>query len=95
MFVPYITFPNITLFSIATWLSNPGRYSSAKGKETMPMIPGGIEKAGKREVDYPTRLAVCATASFLGLQLLAWCDNLGIRVVGIGLASLSSNLGDM
>jgi len=56
--------------------------------------PSGSEKASQ-QIDYPTRLTVCAVASFTGLQLLAWCDNVGIRIVGIALASLSSNLGDM
>ncbi|TGZ81330.1 hypothetical protein EX30DRAFT_286802, partial [Ascodesmis nigricans] len=41
------------------------------------------------------RLTLCAVSSFVGLQLLAWCENIGVRVMGIAAASLSSNLGDM
>jgi hypothetical protein len=95
MFVPYIRFPNITLSRMAKGLARPRECSPSKGKETTPRVPGGIENTVKRDVDYPTRLAVCAAASFLGLQLLAWHDNLVIRMLGIALASLSSNLGDM
>lgn len=48
-----------------------------------------------REVNYALRLTVCAAASFAGLQLLALVDAIGMRVVGIMLCALSSNLGDM
>lgn len=46
-------------------------------------------------VNYPLRLTICILSSFLGLQLLAWADCTGIRLLGIAMASLSSNLGDM
>jgi len=48
-----------------------------------------------REVSYPLRLSVCAASSFLGLQSLAMFSNIPIRVLGIMLAAVSSNLGDM
>ncbi|KAA8909638.1 hypothetical protein FN846DRAFT_941611 [Sphaerosporella brunnea] len=48
-----------------------------------------------REVNYTFRLAVCALSSFIGLMLLAGFENIGIRVLGVMLAALSSNLGDM
>ncbi|RPB05369.1 hypothetical protein L873DRAFT_1832630 [Choiromyces venosus 120613-1] len=64
--------------------------------------PGGISRPGtpgpgtatkvSQEINYAARLTVCATASFLGLQLLPWSDSVGIRMLGISLASLSSNL---
>ncbi|KAI5849301.1 batten's disease protein Cln3 [Morchella snyderi] len=46
-------------------------------------------------VNYPLRLTICILSSFFGLQLLAWADCTGIRLLGIAMASLSSNLGDM
>lgn len=52
-------------------------------------------KSDDGQVDYSTRLCVCAAASFSGLQMLAWCECVEARVLGIAFASLSSNLGDM
>lgn len=81
-FVPYIKFPSISeIFSFVSL----GRASN--------LTSGGTEIS--REINYAARLTVCATSSFIGLQLLAWADNVGVRMLGIALASLSSNLGDM
>lgn len=87
-FVPYIKFPSISeIFSFVSL----GRASN--------LTPGGTGAADSgeisREINYAARLTVCATSSFIGLQLLAWADNVGVRMLGIALASLSSNLGDM
>ena len=79
MFVPYITFPDVRRLFL--------KRSSGSRK-----LAGEQQTA---EVDYVVRLSVCAASSFFGLQLLAWADNVGIRVLGIAFASLSSNLGDM
>jgi hypothetical protein len=58
-----------------------------------------VIKAGKEveeeEVNYPWRIGVCSICSFVGLNLLAWSGNLFVRLIGIALASCSSNLGDL
>ncbi|KAF8428736.1 batten's disease protein Cln3 [Tirmania nivea] len=48
-----------------------------------------------RFFNYPFRLTVCCLSSFIGLQLLSFAPTLPLRVMGIMLTSLSSNLGDM
>lgn len=98
-FVPYIKFPNVSeLFSFVS----PARTSDYWGARTpggihTPRTPGHALRSSKvsQEINYAARLTVCATSSFIGLQLLAWADNVGVRMLGIALASLSSNLGDM
>ena len=93
MLVPYITFPNLTLSSVSAWLFA----EDPRCKKTPPSTPLSPAEAAAppSEVDYATRLSVCAASSFIGLQLLAWSNHVGIRILGIGFASLSSNLGDM
>ncbi|KAF8252206.1 hypothetical protein K440DRAFT_658038 [Wilcoxina mikolae CBS 423.85] len=103
MFVPYINFPDITLSTLTKWFSISD-YSPLKAKdiaseattpETETPFTLTDETKGNREVNYAARLTVCAASSFFGLQLLAWGNNVGIQILGISFASLSSNLGDM
>lgn len=49
----------------------------------------------RQEVNYTVRLTICSLSSFTGLLLLAFSPYLPLRVLGISLTSLSSNLGDM
>ncbi|KAI5809076.1 batten's disease protein Cln3 [Peziza echinospora] len=49
----------------------------------------------RKEVNYALRLSISALSSFTGLQLLSFSKSLPLRVLGISLTSLSSNLGDM
>lgn len=79
MFVPYITFPDLRKMFRGR-RSNYGKVGRSEVQE---------------EIDYMIRLSVCAGSSLLGLQLLAWANHVGLRVLGIALASLSSNIGDM
>lgn len=89
-FVPYMKFPNVSEFFSSFSASKP--WGTCTPGSTAPRIRNGEVS---REINYAARLTVCATTSFVGLQLLAWADNVGIRMLGIALASLSSNLGDM
>lgn len=62
------------------------------------LFTGGGSSVGSplsREVNYALRLVICASTSFVGLQLLALVDSIGVRVLGVMLCALSSNLGDM
>lgn len=56
-----------------------------------------VEDAAKvsAEVNYIFRFSICAICSFIGLELLAWIEYIPIRVLGIMLTSVSSNVGDM
>ena len=65
---------------------------SSRAAISTPGKPGGVEE---EEVNYPWRIGVCSVCSFVGLNLLAWSGNLLVRLVGIALASCSSNLGDL
>jgi hypothetical protein len=103
MFVPYIKFPGITLSTLTKWFSISD-YSPVNAKEitsrttTLELeTPSTLvdETKGNREVNYAARLTICAASSFFGLQLLAWGNNVGIQILGLSFASLSSNLGDM
>lgn len=33
--------------------------------------------------------------SFVGMQMVAWCESLGMRLCGVVLASVSSGLGEL
>lgn len=46
------------------------------------------------QVDYSLRFSFCAVCSFAGVQLLAWIESVPVRLAGITLAAVSSNLGD-
>lgn len=97
-FVPYIRFPNVLkMFSFLSPWRVSGPRSARTSSDTTLRISGHSPSNGKDswEINYAARLTVCATASLIGLQLLAWADNVGVRMLGIALASLSSNLGDM
>ncbi|KAF8537155.1 hypothetical protein BDD12DRAFT_807181 [Trichophaea hybrida] len=48
-----------------------------------------------KEINYPLRLVICTVSSFFGLQMLALFDKIGVLVLGVMLAALSSNLGDI
>lgn len=91
-FVPYMKFPDVSAI-----FSPFSASKSCTPSGTTPGISGHGPGSGEvsREINYSARLTVCATTSFVGLQLLAWADNVGVRMFGIALASLSSNLGDM
>lgn len=92
MFVPYIAFLDITPSTFTKWFS---AFLLIK-LDTEPSLDSThTTRATPREVNYAARLTVCAASSFFGLQLLAWGGSVGVQVVGIGFASLSSNLGDM
>lgn len=84
-------FPDVSAFFSPFSASKPRTPSSTPGISGHGLQNGEVS----REINYAARLTVCATTSFVGLQLLAWADNVGVRMLGIALASLSSNLGDM
>ncbi|KAI5799898.1 CLN3 protein-domain-containing protein [Geopyxis carbonaria] len=99
MFVPYIKFPDVKPSKIWSFFQS---FTSSRASDYSrvntpgPLTPGlGLKNAKSQEVNYTARLTICACSSFLGLQLLAWADNVAVRVLGIAFASLSSNLGDM
>lgn len=97
-FVPYMKFPNVS--KILLFIC-PGGGSNLWGARNPGVTTAGMSGHDLRhgrvsqEINYAARLTVCAATSFIGLQLLAWADIIGIRMLGIALASLSSNLGDM
>jgi hypothetical protein len=83
--VPLVRFPELSTDSrFLTFLT---RFRRRRGTQE----PNSLT----REVNYDLRLTICAACSFVGLMLLAYFENIGIRVLGIMLAALSSNLGDM
>ncbi|KAJ9107858.1 hypothetical protein QFC19_002764 [Naganishia cerealis] len=95
LLVPFATFPNmkpllrrIPLVNLLVPQAVP------RPRRASTTAPGDPEKE-ETEVNYPSRIAICSICSFLGLNLLAWTDNLFVRLVGIALASCSSNLGDL
>lgn len=82
--VPLLSLPDSPGFSKVIFLFARRRAGSDPGSTALA-----------KEVNYPLRLVVCAVSSFIGLQLLARFDKIVILVLGIMLAALSSNLGDM
>lgn len=79
------------------YISIPNPSSAATGSTndvtTRPQVKRS--NALTKQVNYPLRLSICVFSSFCGLQLLAWTEVVSVRLVGIAMASLSSNLGDM
>ncbi|KAH0614402.1 uncharacterized protein H6S33_000038 [Morchella sextelata] len=99
-FVPYIKFPKVSdllSYFYSPQASDYWRAHTPGGIHTPGTPSFGLKKGDKvsQEINYAARLSVCAASSFLGLQMLAWADNVGVRMLGIAFASLSSNLGDM
>lgn len=88
--VPFINFPSVR---IPFWSK---KLQHDRGRDH-PASHGVAVANGSMsgDVDYPLRLTICAISSLVGLQLLAWSTYIPIRMLGISLASLSSNLGDM
>lgn len=82
--VPLVRFPDSSNFPIAS-LFRSSRSGDAIDNST----------SLTKEINYPLRLIVCAASSAIGLQLLAHSSNIGVLILGIMLAALSSNLGDM
>ncbi|TGZ81337.1 batten's disease protein Cln3 [Ascodesmis nigricans] len=46
-------------------------------------------------IPYRTRILIIVGLSFLGMQLVAWCEPLSSRLFGVVLASVSSGLGEL
>ena len=97
-FVPYIRFPTIRFSAVPFWrivhyLRHPGQKYTPLEKPDDDQDPNNAND--DKEVNYPFRLTICSISSFIGLQLLSFSPHLSLRVLGISLTSLSSNLGDM
>lgn len=95
LLVPFATFPAIKpllrrIPLVKLLVPRP----APRNRRSSTVSPSEPEKE-EEEVNYPSRIATCAICSFVGLNLLAWSDNLLVRLVGIALASCSSNLGDL
>jgi hypothetical protein len=86
--VPFVRFPDGSNFQIVSLFTRRGG---------LDLDGDGIRESTSltTEVNYPLRLVICAISSFLGLQILALFDKIGILVLGVMLAALSSNLCDM
>lgn len=93
-FVPYIRFPTIRFNAIRRLLRR-SPFGYAQIGKSAASHDGNDESAVDHEVNYSFRITVCCLSSFIGLQLLSFAPGLPLRVLGIMLTSLSSNLGDM
>ncbi|KAI5819900.1 CLN3 protein-domain-containing protein [Pyronema omphalodes] len=82
--VPLIRFPESTNYPILSLFGSSRSGDSIDNSTSLT-----------KEINYPLRLIVCAASSGIGLQLLAHSNNIGVLILGIMLAALSSNLGDM
>ncbi|BFZ64687.1 battenin CLN3 protein [Saitoella coloradoensis] len=93
-FVPYLPPSPLSYFPFGRSSSRAKRRNSNIRPHERDNITTN-DRGLTSEINYPARILICATSSFVGLQLLAWCSNLPLRLLGISLASVSSNLGDM
>lgn len=49
----------------------------------------------KLQVNYRFRVILCVLLSFLGMQIVGWSNLIGLKLIGVILASFSSGLGEM
>ncbi|TGZ77888.1 hypothetical protein EX30DRAFT_398282 [Ascodesmis nigricans] len=76
-------------------LNIPTLWSYARGSKARE-LEREVSAAGvEREINYGERLLLSVLCCGFGAQLLAWMENIPVRVMGVALMSLSSNLGDM
>ncbi len=91
LLVPFATVPKIKPFLRRIPIVRS--FAPKRARSSYPKATGPVKQ--EQEVNYALRMAVCTACSFFGLNLLAWTTPLGIRLLGIALASCSSNLGDL
>lgn len=97
LLVPFATIPPLkpTLRKIPLIRKFVPKRRGGAATRAAVVTPGKAGGGDEEEVNYPWRIGVCSVCSFVGLNLLAWSGNLFVRLVGIALASCSSNLGDL